>query len=205
MIKYLLYLIILIAVFALGFMLSGQLNSLFKIETRTEEEAEVLLEKIETVSKLVTVEGYYSEMYNFKEYWGYDWSLFRKKAMIRVKAKVSAGFDLSRMEFEVRPEEGVLLIKNVPENPEILSIEHDLDYYDLKEGTFNTFSEEDYNTINANAKEFIRSKAKESDLLDEAIAQGNEVLDLIQYMAESAGYRVEFVGSSMPFATPLLQ
>ncbi|MBP7184461.1 MAG: DUF4230 domain-containing protein, partial [Saprospiraceae bacterium] len=62
-----------------------------------QESADVLLEKIKYVSKLVTVEGYFSELYNYKDYWQYDWWPFQRKALIRVKAKVSAGYDLSQM------------------------------------------------------------------------------------------------------------
>ncbi|MBK9982670.1 MAG: DUF4230 domain-containing protein [Saprospiraceae bacterium] len=40
---------------------------------------------------------------------------------------------------------------------EILSVDHDLDYYDLSEGFFNSFSTEDYNKINADAKDFVIS------------------------------------------------
>ena len=64
---------------------------------RLTEQSQVLMEKIKTVAKLVTVEGYFSEVYDYQDYWNYDVSMFRKKALIRVKAKVSVGYDLSKM------------------------------------------------------------------------------------------------------------
>ncbi len=37
--------------------------------------------------------------------------------------------------------------------PEILSLEHDVDYYDLEEGLFNSFTAAEINRINAQAQE----------------------------------------------------
>ena len=71
----------------------------FKMETKVSEDATVLIEKIQTATKLITMEGYFSEIYDYSDYYGYDLSVFRKKALIRVKAKVSVGFDLEKMKF----------------------------------------------------------------------------------------------------------
>ncbi|MFZ4426234.1 MAG: DUF4230 domain-containing protein [Saprospiraceae bacterium] len=163
-------------------------------KVKTEEDAAVLLEKIQTVSKLVTVEGYFTELYNYKDFYAYDWWIFRKKALMRVKARVSAGYDLSRLAFDARPDENLFIIRNIPDTPSIISIEHDLDYYDISEGTFNSFSEKDYNKMNQNAKSFIVEKARQSDLLPRAREQGIKILDMIRFMAESAGWRVEMDG-----------
>ncbi|MBK6947525.1 MAG: DUF4230 domain-containing protein [Haliscomenobacter sp.] len=162
-----------------------------KDKVKTEEDATVLLEKIQTVAKLVTVEGYFSELYNYKDYYAYDWWIFRKKAILRVKAKVSAGYDLSGLAFDVQPEQNLIVIRNIPDTPQIISIDHQLDYYDISEGTFNSFSETDYNKINKNAKTFIEEKARQSDLLPKAKEQGIEMLELIRFMAESAGWKVQ--------------
>ena len=160
-------------------------------KVKTETDATVLLEKIQTVSKLVTVEGYFTELYNYKDFYAYDWWIFRKKALLRVKARVSAGYDLSRLAFDARPDESLLIIRNIPDTPSIISVEHDLDYYDISEGTFNAFTEKDYNKINQEAKSFIVDKARQSDLLPRAAEQGIKILDMIRFMAESAGWRVE--------------
>ncbi len=159
--------------------------------TTTEEQSVVLKNRIETVAKMVTVEGYFSEVYDYKSYWGYDFSPFRKKALVRVKAKVSVGYDLEQMKVETRSLEKKVIISNLPD-PEILSIDHDLDYYDLSQGTFNAFSAEDYNKINSTAKDLIESKAKESDLFITADEQSNKMLEMIEYMVESAGWELEY-------------
>lgn len=160
-------------------------------DLQVKEQSEVLLEKVKNVYKLVTVEGHLSEVYSYEDYWGYDFSPFRKKALIRVKAKVSIGYDLEKMEIEARPEEKKIMISQLPE-PTIISIDHTLDYYDITQGTFNSFTKEDFNKLNANAKEFIVRKAEESDLLETAKQQGNEALKMMEFMVESSGWRLEY-------------
>ncbi len=162
-----------------------------KEEAVTREQAQVLLERIEHVAKLITVEGYFSEIYDYKDYWRFDWLPFQKKALLRVKAKVSVGYDLSKMKIEARPEEKLLLLSNLPD-PEILSIDHDVDYYDITEGVFNSFKEADYTQMNRNAKKIIEDQALKSDLMLSAEKQAADILDLIRFMAESAGWRMRF-------------
>jgi hypothetical protein len=194
-------LLALLALFFLGFWTARSWYRP-KEKVKTEEEASVILEKIKTVSKLVTVEGYFAELYNYKDYYAYDWWIFRKKAIVRVKAKVSAGFDLSNLSFDVRPEESLIVIKNIPDSAQIISIDHQLDYYDISEGTFNSFNEADYNKINQNARDFIEQKAMQSDLLPKASEQGIKILEAIRFMAESAGWRVQMGNNPPPPPMP---
>lgn len=194
-------LLALLALFFLGFWAARSWYRP-KEKVKTEEEAIVILEKIKTVSKLVTVEGYFAELYNYKDYYAYDWWIFRKKAIVRVKAKVSAGFDLSNLSFDVRPEESLIIIKNIPDSAQVISIDHQLDYYDISEGTFNSFSEADYNKINQNARDFIEQKALESNLLPKASEQGIKILEVIRFMAESAGWRVQMGDNAPPPPMP---
>lgn len=168
----------------------------FAPASKPQEEATVLLEKIEAVKKLVTVEGHFSEIYNYSEYQGYFTLLWDKKALVRVRATVSAGYDLEQMKFEAVPETRTLRISQLPE-PKILSIDHTLDYYDISNGLFQSFSAEDYNRINQRAKDIIRDKATQSNLLQAAREQGEKTLDLIRFMAESAGWKVEIGGVPM--------
>lgn len=175
-----------VAVFALGVFVTRYMYETRKIEVQ--ENSDVVLEQIKTVAKLISVEGYFSEIYDYQDYWGYDWSWFRKKALVRVKAKVSVGYDLGQMKIDALPEEKTIVVSNLPK-PEILSIDHDLDYYDISEGTFNSFTEADYNRINTNAKKYIEARAKESNLIKTAEEEGNQALELMRFIAESAGWK----------------
>ena len=194
MIKKLLTVLFIIIAFAGGLFLARAYYKPAPLQKETE--ATILLEKIKTVAKLVTVEGHFSELYSYKDYWQYDWPIFRKKAILRVQAKVSVGYDLGNMQIDVQQDEHLIVIKNIPEKPEILSIDHDVDYYDLKQGTFNTFTQEDYNELLEDARSFIETKAQDSELIQSAEAQGIEILDLIRFLAENAGWQVRFEATS---------
>ena len=178
---------ILLAIY-IGWNFNNWLNS--KVETKVTEDAAVLIEKIQTATKLITIEGYFSEIYDYQDYYGYDFSVFRKKALIRVKAKVSVGFDLEKIKITSVPDQKTIVIGDIPP-AELLTLEHDLDYYDIQEGIFNTFTKEDYNKLNANAKEFIRKKAQESQLFDQASLQKNKLFEMIQLMVESSGWTLK--------------
>jgi predicted SPOUT superfamily RNA methylase MTH1 len=156
---------------------------------QVEEQSKVLLEKVKTVAKLITVEGYFSEVYNYKDYWGYDFSPFQKKALVLVKARVSVGYDLAKMNMKADSKTKTLTVSQPPQ-AQVLSIDHDLSYYDISEGTFNSFSAEDYSKIQVKVKDFIKEKAEQSDLKQRAQTQGNQMLDVIRFMVESAGWKM---------------
>jgi hypothetical protein len=180
-------------------------RSFYKEDIKTEnsvEKVQVLLEKIEQVSKLISVEGHFSEVYDYKEYKSYDIAMFRKKALVRVKAKVAAGYDLGQMKVSSDELTKTIKISNIPDI-EILAIDHDLDYYDITEGSFNKFSEADLNKINERAKEFIRKTALESEIVQDAEIRGNKVFELIRYMVENAGWTLEI--EQFEDAVPVLE
>lgn len=175
-----------ITVFVLGFLATRYFYETKNV--KTEEKSDVILERVKKVAKLITVEGYFSEVYDYKDYWGYDFGIFRKKALVRVRAKVSVGYDLNQLKIDANERTKTITVSNLPA-PKILSIDHDLDYYDISEGTFNSFTEADYNKINTNAKKYIEKKAEESDLIEIARKEGNQALDLMKFIAESAGWK----------------
>lgn len=160
------------------------------INKKQETSVNVVLEKIQKVFKLVTVEGHLSEIYDYKDYYNWDVSIFRKKALVRVNAKVLAGFDFEKVQLTVNEDTKTIVIDDFPA-AEILSMEHDLDYYDISQGSFNTFSSQDYNQINKNVKEYARAKAVDSELLDSAEAQKDEILDMLRTIIEATGWKVE--------------
>lgn len=165
--------------------------------SKPQESASVLLEHIQQVAKLVTVEGQFSEVYTYNEYQGYFTFFWDKKVLVRVRATVSAGYDLEQLRMEADTTARRLRIGPIPE-PKILSIDHTLDYYDISEGLFATFAPEDYNRINARAKDLIRDQALKSELLPSAREQGIKMIDIIRFMAEQAGWTVEVVPGQAP-------
>lgn len=178
--------------FVAAFFTIRQCSNTSKSSTSKEVDQTILLDRIEKVAKLITVEGHFSEVYRYKDYWKYDIALLRKQALIRVQAKVSIGYDLEGMDITINESDKVVIMA-LPDSAQILSIEHDLDYYDLSEGSFNSFSESDYNKLNADAKEYIRIKALQSDLFSTAEGQINDMVEIIRAMIHGSGYTLEVV------------
>ena len=159
------------------------------------ENSTVLLEQVRKVMKLVTVEGDFNELYSREDSWNYsEWVArfpgFKKKIMLRVKARASVGYDLSSTRL-TSDEESRTIYLDLPAKPEVLSLEHDVDYYDLDEGVFNHFAPQELTAINAEAKKRIREKIEVSGLYTQAEEQRAEVIALVRAVVESKGWRFE--------------
>lgn len=178
----------LVLAFGIGIFLTRKYYGL--TEHKSSESATVLLERIQNVCKLVTVEGHFSEVYQHSDYWGYNVWPFNKKILIIVKAKVSAGYDMTTMKIVMDSKTKTVFLQNVPTQAQIISIDHTLEYFDINEGSFNSFTPKDYSELNEKAKGFIKTKAEESQLRKLAEGQGNKMLDMIRFMAESSDWKV---------------
>lgn len=168
----------------------GKKSQLF--EPKVKESTSVVIEKMQKVLKLVTVEATISEIYNYKDFYSYDVFPLRKKAMLRVNAKVSAGYDFDKISITVDSMRGSVIIANMPK-AEILSVDHTLDYYDIEQGLFNSFTSDDYNHINNNAKDYIRKVAMESSVLETAAEQKKDMIDMWRTILEGMGYKLEIL------------
>ncbi|HLO46494.1 MAG TPA: DUF4230 domain-containing protein [Leadbetterella sp.] len=151
-------------------------------------ESNVLLERIEKVFKVVLAEGYFTEIYDHnskKEFWG----LFKSsnKALVVAKAKVSVGYDFSKMKFSRENTERKLVIEEFAP-AEILSVDTDYKFYDLNQGILNKFNNEDYTSILAEAKKMMQEKAQESDL---PLIAANQVKVMMKQLASSMNWELE--------------
>lgn len=181
--------------FALGIWLTWQWTKPSKEETASQ--ATVLLERVRKVMKLVTVEGDFIEHYNetnirnFTLYLPFPSTFsFSKQALVDVTGTVLVGYNMEQVETELDIENQRIILRNLPK-PEILSIDHNIDYYNIEESFFNSFTPKDYTQLNKNAKETLRKKALESSLLVEAAEQGNQLLEVMRFMVQSAGWTLE--------------
>ncbi|MBK8843623.1 MAG: hypothetical protein IPO33_12605 [Saprospiraceae bacterium] len=75
--KYIVGLIAMLILFTSGYFFSQWLQ--LRQAEKNQISSEVILNRIKEVSKLVTVEGYFSEMYNYKNYYNLEWSMFYQK------------------------------------------------------------------------------------------------------------------------------
>lgn len=176
---------------AIGYFASSYYN-FFSSKPNVEHQSTVLLEKVKMVSKLVTVEGYFSEVWQVKKSHNYvpDF-LYGKKAILKVTGKVSVGYNLEQMKMETFPEAKILRISNMP-NPEIISVDHDLEYFTLEAGTFTSFSSKELSEFNEIAKDTLVAAAHRSRLIQAAAEKGNDVIKLIELIVKDAGWKVEF-------------
>lgn len=159
-------------------------------KSTTVEDSEVLLEQIQTVMKLVTVQGKFSEIYNYKDYVVTDAWPFRKSALIRVNALVSVGYDLEELNIDVDEENKIIRISNFPE-AKIISTEHDLQYYDMKQGLFNVITTDDVTEMSKQAKKFIEEKALNSELFMKVEEQRRETEKLLSFIFVKSGWQLE--------------
>ncbi|MBL7829951.1 MAG: DUF4230 domain-containing protein [Saprospiraceae bacterium] len=187
MLKKIIYAFVVVFLLLAGFWVADFYRDL--TQKKVSSEAVVLLESIKKVTKLVAVEGYFSEVYDYKDYYGIDFSLFRKKALLRVKAKVSVGYDFERLAITSDAKTRTINIGPIGK-PQILSIDHTIDYYDITQGTFNSFTNEDYNRLNQNAKDFIIGKVKQSDLMKKAEEQKDSILATLESLVASQGWQI---------------
>ena len=160
-----------------------------------EVSATVLLERVRPVLKLITVEGDLSELYHHKDSWTYNTMVaglpaFQKRAILRVDARASVGYDLNALAVSANEETRTILLQ-MPARPKVLALDHEVDYYDISEGMFNHFSPRELSQVSAKAKQMVLDKVPQSDLFAEAERQRDLVVELVRGIAANAGWRLE--------------
>lgn len=162
----------------------------------------VLLERIRPVLKLITVEGEFSELYNYRNAEApFDWlkkfQPFQKWAILRVTGKASVGYDLEGLRLDFNDEDRTVNLVSMG-RPQLLSLEHDVDYFDLEAGTFTSFTAADHSRINAQAKDLIRKAVEQSGLFEAAEIRREEMLPVLRSMVENAGWTLNTPGMEAP-------
>ena len=186
--KYIIGIVVFILIFLGGMYFMYQWKN--SPDSKITEKSEVILQRLKNVNKIITKEGYFTELYDYKDYTTFNLPWFRKKALVRVKAKASVGYDLEKLEFDLDESTKEIVIKNIPPL-ELLSLEHDLDYYDITQGSFNSFEAEDYNKINSNAKNFVKSQVLSSELMKESSFTENLFFQQLKLIADAGGWRIK--------------
>lgn len=152
-------------------------------------ESIVLLEKVEKVFKVVLAEGHFSEIYDHTSQKEMLWGLHttNKKALIVAKAKVLVGYDFSKVKINWESGSRKMIIEELPE-AEILSVDSDYKFYDIDQGLFNKFKNEDYTQLLSDAKQTMQLKAIASELPKIAKKQ---VVVMLNQMATSMGWSLD--------------
>ena len=164
----------------------------------TKVQSHVLLEKIKSVCKLISVEGDFAEIYRYENTKERFLSLVssKKKALIVINAKAQIGYDLKNLVLEADIESKKIILSSFPQ-PEILSIQPELEFYDIKNGMFNAFSPDDLTLLNQEAKQHIREKIPESGLMETAKSEALEAILLIESIVETIGWKLDYTALKM--------
>jgi hypothetical protein len=157
-------LIIGLALGALLMFLLFRANKAARTTGKIVESSHTVVESMRKVFKIVCAEGYFSEIYDYKESKKYfSFIPAYKRALVIVKAKTLIGFDFEKFEWETDEENHKLKLVSFPE-PQLLSIETDYNYYSIEDELFYKFSNEDFKNIQSNAKKQVEQAAMQSDL-----------------------------------------
>lgn len=89
-----------------------------------------------------------------------------------------------------------IILTNFPQ-PEILSISPELQFYDIQNGLFNTFTPTDLTSLNLEAKQHIRDKIPQSGLMDTANKEALEAVLLIEKIVETIGWKLDYSALEM--------
>lgn len=167
--------------------------------------ASVLLEKINTICKLATVQGSFKEIVNYQDSKKFLKLIpIEKKAIVLVDAVAHIGFDMHKIEVSVEQEKRRIIIEKFPD-PEVISVDTNIEYYDVQESGLNKFSTQNYTELNKLAKETITEKISESNLSLLAQQQAIEALDLVEYLAQSMGWHLQLKAFEAPLKPKPLQ
>jgi len=159
----------------------------------------VLMENIRSVSKLITVEADFAEIYH-DEAEKHKWLqllIGKKKALLLIDAKAHVGFDLTKIKLESDTNKKVIRITNFPK-PELLSVETDFKYYNKKEGWLNPMTSSDLTEINKEAKQHIIDKIPGCGVFKEASAKALETVQLMEKLAKTINWELDYSSLEIP-------
>ncbi|MBR9913372.1 MAG: DUF4230 domain-containing protein [Algicola sp.] len=165
----------------------------FRKKQQTHSQSVILLDKIKKVCKFITVEGDFAEIYHYEDVKERFLKLIssRKKALVVINAKAHVGFDLSKIKMASDVKSKTVTLFHFPQ-PEVLSIETDLNYYDKKDGMFNKFEASDLTELHNEAKLHIMNKVPESGLYEIAKREALESVLLIESIVETIGWKLDY-------------
>lgn len=159
----------------------------------TNAQSLLLLDKVKRVCKFITVEGDFAEIYHYEDVKEKFLKLIssKKKALVVINAKAHVGFDFSKVKMATNTKTKTVVLSHFPQ-PEVLSIESDINYYDKKDGMFNKFDASDLTELHTQAKKHIREKVPESGLHNVARKEALEAIQLIENLVQTIGWTLDY-------------
>jgi hypothetical protein len=165
----------------------------FKKKQLVNAQSTILLNKIKKVCKFITVEGDFAEIYHYEDVKQKFLKLItsKKKALVVINAKAHVGYDLSKIHLQSDVTKKKIILEHFPQ-PEVLSIETNLNYYDKSDGYFNKFEANDLTGLHNQAKVHIKAKIPESGLIQEAQKEALDTILLIETIVETIGWKLDY-------------
>lgn len=156
------------------------------------ESSALIQQQIQQVGKLIVTEGYFSQVFTFKNSQNLFLNLFTsdKKALVVANAKVTVEYDLRALETELDMENKTVILKRIPEP--VINIYPDIEYYDVTQDYFNKFGAADYNKIKNTVNARIREKVNQSNLLDNSRERLMAELANIFVLTKSLGWTLQY-------------
>lgn len=162
-------------------------------ESKVIEEHSALIEKtLKNVGKLVVTEGEYAEVFTYEDSKKFyvDILTATKKALVVANAKATISYDLSKIETRIDSGIKTVYIVNIPE-PE-LTINPNLEYYDIQQDLLNPFGAEDYNVIKSRVMKTLKEKIEISSLYTNAENRLISELQKIYILTNSLGWTLRY-------------
>lgn len=157
----------------------------------------LIQQQILNVGKLVVTEGHFSEVITYKNQEKYlmDMISFEKKALVVVNANVTVAYDLHKMKYDIDEKNKTITILNIPK--EEITINPDIQFYDVEQSKLNPFTGDDYNKINKSVKANLAKKIDKSTLKTNAQNRLISELSKILIMTNSMGWKLQYNGKTI--------
>tara|TARA_Y100000815_G_scaffold7086_1_gene6683 strand:+ start:76317 stop:76967 length:651 start_codon:yes stop_codon:yes gene_type:complete len=156
-------------------------------------ESALIEKELKNVGKLVVTEGSYAQVLSYSDSKDLLYGLFdaRKKALIVVNAKAQIAYDLSKVQTVVDEATKTVTITYIPE-PE-LSINPNIEYYDVTQDYLNQFQASDYNKIKKRVDAMLRAEIEKSQLQTNAQNRLISELQKIYILTNSMGWTLQYL------------
>lgn len=167
-------------------------------ESSVDIEATTIQKSVEKISKLMVIEGYFSEVYSYQEKTKVFFNLIpqEKKALIILNAKAQVGYDLKQIKININKSTKEVIIESIPK--EEITISPDLKFYDIQTSTFTTFDKDDLNKVQKDARDKILEQIEKSDIKQQARQQLLQNLESITAISQAMGWKMVDKTQSIP-------
>lgn len=157
----------------------------------------LIQQQILNVGKLVVTEGHFSEVLTYKNQQKYllDMVSFEKKALVVVNANVTVAYDLHKMKYDIDEKNKKITILNIPK--EEITINPDIQFYDVEQSKLNPFTGDDYNKINKSVKANLSKKIEKSTLKTNAQNRLISELSKILILTNTMGWTLQYEGKTI--------